>query len=251
MNTEHIACAIFALAIVMFSYSATAGNNFSQKHDFHVGAGLSIGGVLPIPMPVEIRSIEDYKPSTSCYFEGSMEHELSSVWALSGGLRLENRSMETVARVKGYQMEMVQDDDALVGYWTGTVSTTVSSWALSIPILAVYKIEWAKLKAGPYFSYMFDKGFSGTVYDGYLRNQTPIGLKTEIYADSPASYDFSDEIRTFHYGLQLGGEINLCKKINLAANVSMNLNSFFCNDFEVVTFKMRPLYINIGLAYQL
>lgn len=223
--------------------------NDSEKNSYSVAAGLSVGGVMPIPMPVEIRSIEHYSPSASFFVEGSVEHSLSQNWSLSGGLRLENKGMETVAKVKNYKMEMSQDEDVMAGYWTGTVSTTADVWALSVPILAVYNLNRTKLKAGPYLSYLFSKDFSGTVYDGYLRDQTPIGMKTEIEADSPASYDFSDDVQAFRYGIQLGAETRLYNNIGLALNVVMDINDFFVQDFDVVTFDMHPFYVNIGISY--
>ena len=60
------------------------------------------------------------------------------------------------------------------------------------------------IKAGPYFSYIRSREFSGHVYDGYLREDNPTGPKVEFTDSKVATYDFSHDLRHFQWGLQAG-----------------------------------------------
>ena len=79
--------------------------------------------------------------------------------------------MTTEATVKNYSMEILgQGGERISGVWTGGVKTKVHTAGLTIPLMATYKLSsrW-NVKAGPYFSYILSREFSGHVYEGYLR----------------------------------------------------------------------------------
>ena len=56
--------------------------------------------------------------------------------------------------------------------------------------MATYKLSsrW-NIKAGPYFSYLLSREFSGHVYEGYLREGDPVGPKAEFTDGKIATYD--------------------------------------------------------------
>ena len=63
---------LLALALLT---AFTAGAQ--QRWSFEAGAGISLGGAVPVPLPVEIRSIEGFNPGfnpwlggTACYSFG-------------------------------------------------------------------------------------------------------------------------------------------------------------------------------------
>ena len=55
-----------------------------------------------------------------------------------------------------------------------------------------------------YVSYLTEGDFSGHVYDGYLREGDPTGPKIEFKDGRIATYDFSNRLRRFVYGAQMG-----------------------------------------------
>lgn len=225
-------------------------NSSVKGYEYNIRAGFNLGGVTPIPIPVEIRSLNDYNPGLNLSIEGNVYKKCSGRWGMMAGLRLENKGMKSEADVKSYHMSMVRGGEKMEGYFTGTVSTETQSALLTLPILCTYNIgsRW-RIKAGPYFSYLLKGDFTGSAFDGYLRNETPIGAKIEISDNSPATYDFSNDLRPFLFGAQLGGEWKAFTYFSIYVDFSCGLNSVFKTDFETITFGMYPLGANIGFVY--
>ncbi|MDH6343426.1 hypothetical protein M2480_002986 [Parabacteroides sp. PFB2-12] len=226
-------------------WSTTHGLEYSLK------AGFNIGGTAPIPFPEEIREIKGYSPKLNLLIEGDVTKWFNSRWGALVGIRLETKAMDTKAQVKNYGMELsIGGEPPVTGRWTGMVKTNVSHTYLSVPLLATYKISprW-KLQGGAFLSYMFDGDFSGEVYDGYLRDGDPTGEKTVIDGEQKAFYDFSDELRSFQWGAQVGAEWRAFKKFTVNANLTWGLNDAFKRDFKTITFAMYPIYLNAGFGY--
>lgn len=221
--------------------------------EYTVKAGFNIGGTSPVPLPREIRSIDGYKPTLSFSIEGDIKKWFgdAEMWGMQIGLRLENKGMETKAKVKNYGMEIIgAGGEKLKGNWTGGVQTKVKNAYFSIPLLAAYKLNRrVSFTAGPYVSLMTNGDFSGYVYDGYLRENNPTGTKVEFQGENQASYDFSDDLRTFQWGLQAGTEWKAFKHLIVYADLTWGLNSIFKKDFETITFSMYPIYLNVGFGY--
>ena len=217
--------------------------------EYRVKAGFNIGGTSPLPLPREIRAINSYSPTLAIAIEGDVHKQFeNSRWGFLMGLRFETKGMKTNARVKNYHMEMTAKDGGYIeGAWTGCVKTKVRMSYVTIPMLATYKATpRLELHAGPYFSYATDREFSGSAIDGYIREGDATGEKAYV---EEATYDFSDDIRNFQWGVQLGCEWRAYKHLNLYADLSWGINSMFPNHFESVTFSMYPIYANLGFAY--
>ena len=72
----------------------------------------------------------------------------------------------------------------------GGVKTKVHTAGLTIPLMATYKLSnrW-NIKAGPYFSYLLSREFSGHVYEGYLREDDPTGPKVEFTGQQDLTFE--------------------------------------------------------------
>lgn len=214
-----------------------------------LGAGISIGGTSPLPLPAEIRSIKNYQPTLCLSIEGAAQKKFTEHWGAMVGIRFERKGMKTDANVKNYHMEAVNVDGSgtVVGAWTGGVKTEVANNYLTFPLLATYSFNdrW-QLQAGPYLSWMMNGSFTGEAYEGYIRDQDPTGEKAEV---TRATYDFSDELRRFHWGLQVGGEFKAYKHLSVSANLMWGLNGIFPSDFQSVTFALYPIYGTLGFNY--
>ena len=198
--------------------------------EYEIKAGFSIGGTAPLPLPVEIRSIDGYNPTLAISIGGEVTKWIAvqNKLGIIVGLRLENKAMTTEATVKNYNMEILgQGGERISGVWTGGVKTKVHTAGLTIPLMATYKLtnRW-NIKAGPYF-----------------------GPKVEFTDGKIATYDFSDDLRHFQWGLQIGAGWRAFKHLNVYADLTWGLNDIFKNDFNTVTFAMYPIYLNIGFGY--
>lgn len=221
--------------------------------EYSVKAGFNIGGTSPLPLPREIRAIDNYRPTLSISIEGDIKKWFGPTkeWGMMLGLRLENKGMETKATVKNYSMEIFgSGGEKLKGNWTGGVQTKVDNAYLSIPVLALYQLnKRVSFSAGPYLSFATSRNFSGYVYDGYLREINPTGTKVEFSGDNRASYDFSDNLRKFQWGAQVGAEWKAFKHLIVYADLTWGLNDIFQKDFDTISFAMYPIYLNVGFGY--
>ena len=193
--------------------------------EYTVKAGINIGGTAPVPLPREIRAIDSYRPTLCVSIEGDIKKWFgeSKEWGMMIGLRLENKGMETKATVKNYSMEIIgSGGEKLKGNWTGGVQ---------------------------FVSFATNRNFSGYVYDGYLREINPTGTKVEFSGDNRASYDFSDNLRKFQWGAQIGTEWKAFKHLIVYADLTWGLNDIFQMDFDTITFGMYPIYLNVGFGY--
>ena len=254
---------ILLLAITLVSIHTWAQENrtktliYAALHgwEYELKAGFNIGGTLPLPFPEEIRNIKSYNPTLSITIEGNMTKWLGEQkrWGVVTGLRLENKGMETKATVKNYSMEIIgSGGEKLKGNWTGGVQTKVENSYFSIPVVALYQLNnRVSFSAGPFVSFATNRNFSGYVYDGYLREINPTGTKVEFSGDNRASYDFSDNLRKFQWGAQIGTEWKAFKHLIVYADLTWGLNDIFKKDFDTISFAMYPFYLNVGLGYAL
>lgn len=249
---------LLGLLLIAFSVSAEESKpgalirSTLKGLEYRIKAGFNIGGTSPIPLPAEIRKIKSYQPGMQIAIEGNVIKWIGdSRWGTLFGIRLENKGMKTDARVKNYYMVMDSYDGEVLGHvegnWTGYVKTNVKNSYVTFPFQAIYKVSdrW-DVKFGPYISVLTNGDFSGTAYDGYIRDGNPTGPKAEV---TEAAYDFSDELRKFQWGADLGGEWRAYKHLSVYADLTWGLNSIFPKDFKSISFKMYNIYLNFGFGY--
>lgn len=219
---------------------------------FQIRAGLNVGGFSPLPLPAEIREIDGFNPKLNFIIAGDFTYSFAGTpWGMRTGIRIENKGMITKSKVKNYGMEIIGDGgERVAGNWTGRVSTEVSNSYVTLPILVVYNLspKW-ELSAGGFASVLTDKQFSGYVSDGYLREGGPTGNKVIFEGDSRASYDFSDDVKRFSYGAQVGAAYQVFERFRVFLDFTFGLNDIFKSDFDTITFKMRPIYLSFGFGY--
>lgn len=257
MDIKHIKAAIIMALAFFGSASAAdnAANSFFAKPlwDFEAIAGFNIGGAAPIPLPKEIRKIESYNPNLNLQLGVTVTRWFTEEkkWGIQVGAHLQTKGMDTKASVKNYGMEIIQDGKKLSGRWTGKVQTHYHSQQLAIPIQGVYSFnDRFSVNLGPYLAYAFRNNFDGYVTEGYLREGDPTGDKISFDADSRATYDFGNELRKFHWGLQGGVTWTAFKHFNVHANLMWGANGIFYDSFKTVTFTLYPIYLNIGFGYR-
>ncbi|MDR1653736.1 MAG: PorT family protein [Prevotellaceae bacterium] len=217
--------------------------------EYRLKAGVSIGAAAPVPIPLEIRKIDGYNPLLNIMLEAEIQKSFTDRWALSFGLRMEQKGMKTHAQVKNYTMELAVADGAIAGVWTGGVETTVNNSYLTLPAMAVWRINnrWG-IKLGPYISYLLNGNFSGFVDDGYLREGDPTGEKMII--DEKTPYNLSDNLANWNYGIQIGTEFKAFTHLFAGIDFTWGINSIFPKNFKTMTFPMHPAYLGLNFGYK-
>lgn len=215
--------------------------------------GYNIGGTAPVGMPVSIRKLNSYTMQPSITLGLDVWKDLHGSWGALVGVHIENKGMKTDATVKNYHMEMVRSGERLEGMFTGRVVTECNQWSLTIPVQAIYHTGRWLLKAGPYLSYIATGTFKGHVYDGYLREGNPTGNKVEMgpESDSSPTYDFSDDMRKFQWGVAVGADYRIGQRIGISADVQWGLNGVFNKSFKTIEQTLYPIYGTIGISYKL
>lgn len=245
---------IFLLALALLGTTAIRATNFLDSLQYIGRIDYALGGTAPIGMPETIRELNNYKLRASFGFGIDAHKAISKRWGIMAGLHLNTRGMYTDAEVKNYHMEMRQGGEHLDGQFTGAVVTKVSQWLITVPILATYDISpKVRLKAGPYIAVALHNDFSGYAYDGYLREGSPTGPKVEIGSDagSRGEYDFSEDLRHFQWGLQVGADWYFGKRWGVSADLTWGLSGVFKSSFTTIEQTMYPIYGVVGLSYRL
>lgn len=252
-----IVCLIFVSGSINLFAQKSRNQMIIQSYlkgwEYGIKAGFNIGGTAPIPLPQEIRSLDSYSPGIAFAIEGNSTKwfDTQKKWGMTIGVRLESRNMTTNAMVKNYGMKIISAEGGVMeGLWTGGVNTKVRNSYLTIPVLANYRISprW-KVSAGPYFSYLTMGDFTGHVYEGHLRTPDATGSRVDFTGDAVATYDFSENLRHFQWGVLVGGEWKAFKHLNVFADLNWGLNDIFESDFDTVTFAMYSIYATLGFGY--
>ena len=228
--------------------------NLVDSLQLRIRAGYSIGATTPIPLPETIRSIDGYRltPSFMVGFDAMLP--LRGKWGVALGLHFENKGMEGDVTTKAYHMELVKGDSRIKGLFTGHVKQKVTQWMLTIPLQATLQLgRKVTLKGGPYMSVLLSRDFSGIASDGYLRQGDPTGAKILMGSkeDEWASYDFSDEMRRMQFGIGIGADWQVYRRLGVSADLNWGLTGIFPGDFKTVEQSLYPIYGTIGIFYRL
>ena len=80
-----------------------------------VRAGFVLGGTTPLPLPKEIRKINEFAPKGGFSLGIDGYKYFNTKWGLSAGLRFFMQGMRTGAEVKNYNMAIVMGEDVVEG----------------------------------------------------------------------------------------------------------------------------------------
>ena len=252
---------VCALAAEEEKENWTAWNKYLHDYRYYVHIGYNIGGTAPVGLPASIRTLHSYTLQPNFVLGVDAHHSISGKWGFLGGLHFENKAMRTDAGVKGYHMKIVRGGEELEGVFTEDEVTKVDKSLITVPLQITYDLNpQVRLKLGPYVSYVSASQFDGWAYDGYLRRQEeghekgdPTGQKVMLGHNEGerGDYDFSDDMRTWQFGIDFGADWYITKRWGLKADLSWGLTGIFQKDFDTIEQTMYPIYGTIGVIYQL
>jgi len=226
--------------------------------DWFLNLGLNMGGSMPVPVPEEVRKINSFNPKINPHIGISTVYNLNNKWGIGTELSLGIKGMRVTDEVKYMHTKVLVSDKnsqkqrEAEGYFVGKNMTNVNIQYLSLTFSGIYSFsdKW-QVKAGVYAASILKSKFTGNVSDGYLREGTPNGLRVDIEADNPATFDFSDNMRDFDAGFVLGGKYHITERIGAFVNFNCGLTDIFFRDQSPIEFKMQNLYLSFGVSYKL
>ncbi len=218
--------------------------------EFRLKAGIAVGGVSPLPIPLNIQEVQGYSPGINLSIEAEFVQDFNGSVGYSTGLRVETKGMTTNARVAGYSMSMSDGGQEVSGVWWGMVETQVSNNYLTVPVLLLWKPSprW-DVKIGPYGSFVIGRQFTGSVYDGYLREGSPVGEKVVFEGGRRAYYDFSKNLSRWDWGAQLAADWRAFPHLLVGMDLTWGLKDVFEKDFRTVAFNMYPIFLRLNFGY--
>lgn len=247
---------LLALLCVFFSQAVAASSLEEATDTWRLTPHLSytIGGMMPVPLPAEIRSIERFHPTDGLSWGFDVSRKIAPQWRAAVGLHYFDRGMRTEARVKGYEVHVVQYGNPMDGFFSGINHTRASQQGFALPL----QVEWQPsarwvLATGPVGEWYFDRSFTGSVSDGYIRVDRPTGNKVE-FGHSPEdapTYDFSSDMSRWGVGWQVGAEWQVSGRWQLRANARYIFTNIFRPGFRAVSMKLHPTFVTLGLGYRL
>lgn len=240
---------ILFIAVMLLTFIPCHADSLDVK----LRLGYNVGGTMPLGLPASIRSIDAFNLTPSLMVGADVSMPLDDRWGVTTGLRLENKGMDAEITVKSYRMEMKKGSSEISGLFTGHVKQEVSQWMLTVPLQVTCHLdEKLTLKVGPYVSLLLSKDFSGIAFDGYIRQGNPTGPRIDIGSTEAdrATYDFSDDMRTLQWGVGIGLDWQLSRRLGLSADLDWGLSGLFQSSFTTVEQTLYPIYGTLGVFCQ-
>lgn len=243
---------ITLLLFVSVLGSTTSAQNSDKALDLSFLLGVNLGATPPTPLPEEVRKINSYNPKFNPQLGFNLTYNLNYRWGVGAGITLDWKGMRVRDEVKYMYTSVVISDgsnDKLTGYFVGKNMTNVDMTYLTVPIYGTYRFndKW-QVKLGIYAAKALSSKFNGDVRDGYMRILEPTGEKQEI---DEATFDFSEDIRDYDFGILGGGEFRLTNRIGFYGNLSWGLLPFFYSGANPLQFKLYNIYGTFGVTYRL
>ncbi len=222
--------------------------------EFRVNVGYNIGGTIPVPFPVEIRSIEKFCPkpfSPHLAFEGI--YWFNDKWGVSAQFTFDYKGFSTEDSVTNLptRMQVEEDGEYFEGNFTGINSMEVSNSYFTVPVSAIFRPShrWF-IQAGIYVAYLYSPFFEAKALRGYIREEGPTGQKILIdETNPPKGQDFSKEQKLFDWGIQTSGEWFFTRRFSVRAQFSYGFSTLFKEDFTTVPFDLHNVFGTIGIGY--
>ena len=220
--------------------------------------GYHFGATTPIPIPREVRKVSGYWPQFTPQLGYNISYQVGERWALQSGITLDYKGMGVRDKVKYMYTDVLMDKDNITGYFTGKNETTVKASYVTIPLRVAYNLtpRW-EIRGGGYFSYRSSSEFSGSVWDGYIRQTTDkdqdIVNSNKIYIQNKdeAVFDFGKEMRDYDLGVTVGFEYEFIGRFGIYGDFTYGLTPIFPSSFTGIDMKMRNIYFVLGASYRL
>lgn len=237
----------------MLMLSASA-EGFIDDVSLKARIGYSIGGTAPVDLPASIRKLNSYTLQPNFSFGIDATKPIKGRWGITFGVKYENKGMNEDAQVKDYHEAIVRGGESLEGRFTGSVTTMVREWMVTVPLQVSWKAsERLDLRVGPYLSVLTNRSFSGYAHDGYLRVGDPTGPKVELGNDQSTrgNYNFSEYMRRVQWGMDLGADWYIGHRIGLYADISWGLSGIHRSDFKTIEQSLYPIFGTFGITYKI
>lgn len=244
------------MTLCVLTMSLIAQDEKYSPFTHKIVVGFNLGATMPNYLVREIRGIDAYWVQFAPHLGYDVSYQLADKWSVESGIGLDIKGMGVRDRVKYMYTDVDIEGTNIKGYFTGRNQTEVKITYVTVPLRAAFHLndKW-RLRAGGYASYRSSSEFSGTVWDGYLRETRDKDIinsdKLEIEEKDLATFDFGKELRNFDFGLSLGFDHQINKRFGIYTDFTYSLTPIFPSSFTGIDMKMRNMYLQVGMSYTL
>ena len=237
---------IFIVLISVFS-----NYSFSQdkKFNFYPNSAIDLGGAVPFPLSdIPDKAGGTPKPYSSIGI-GS-EYNLNEKWQLALEMNYHLIAFSATADVISQAFYF---EDGSAQYYTGYTETDVELRMIEFPLIALYEYkEGRRFLFGAYYSRILEGRFETKGVNGiYSPDKTITDNAVLPGPEITIPYDFNDDIDSFDYGLLIGYQYSLNKKIHLWTRLNVGFKSIFKKEFANIDYDMYQVRLNLGISYKL
>ncbi len=223
-------------------------SNKSQSIDYKIKFGVNTGASTPIPISNRLSNFS-WKPTFCPFTEINLAFFNKDSWGFSTGAKIEYKGMDISANVYQLYTEVEIDNLLTKGYFTGSNETFLKVGYFTIPLCINYNLSnFCNFNLGTYASIKLAGEFKGAVKKGYIRVGEPTGERTDVEINE---FDFSDEIRTFNFGIIGGFCKHITKKIYFDLQLNWAVNDLLNANFTGISYDLYNVYASIGVCYKL
>lgn len=236
-----------------FGFAQETNENSHTRIEHNIIAGFNFGAATPVPLPATIREIKSYSPAFSPTIGYEAVYHCSEKWGISAGIKLDFKGMTVKDRVMYMRTSITvqggSSTGSFSGYFSGMNETNINNGYLTVPLNATYDFnsKW-RGKAGIYAAWLFSRSFKGNVSDGYMRNGSYTGEKIII---DKATFDLSEDQNSIDFGLNIGAERLVGKRLAVMTNFSWGLNPLFKKQNSTMDFNMYHIFLAVGVNYRI
>lgn len=195
--------------------------------------------------------------------------------------KMERKSSETDG-----DGNVVTQSDVVTGFYTGREYTKESTTQIIVPLTVRFHFnDRFAIGVGPQMHINVKKTFKGEAGNGYMRTGeidpirsdmkrfeamkgeidmanpdrkrlekngiylVPTGDRVDLTADSPAEFDFSDDMRKFNCGAEVNFDFKPMDHLLVFANVDASVGGIMHSDFSTLPFELHPIFVTVGFGY--
>jgi hypothetical protein len=217
--------------------------------------GLQAGGAIPMPMSALSGDDGAVNAQVKLYprLSAAVGKRLSNKWFAYAGLNYASSGITAKARVKNQRIKEIsrESGDLVVEYFTGVSHVEMAFAYAELPVYAEYALSPRnKLLMGLYGAHKVSGKFEAMPVKGFTSDK-PDDVHAEMRPSDNIRSNFSDDLRTWNFGVLLGYEFVVFSRLNAGLHLNFSPFDIFKSGVEYFDYTMHPLRGSVMVSYDL
>lgn len=247
MKNSKLFLSFLNLILLLFLIQFTA-NSQERKLSVYPALGIDLGGAIPFPFS-DIPDGAGGTPELYPFLGIGAEYQLYGNWKIA--LEVNYRIISFTADADVVSQPYYPGDGSIL-YFSGETYTDVELRMVEFPLLGIYQLRESRaVLFGVYYSRILEGSFNTDAKRGIINADKNITDNAILPGSANASYNFSEFLDNYDYGVLLGYRYKLSDKMNLYGRIQVGFKSIFKPDFDNIDYEMYQVRLNIGASYRI